>query len=125
MLQSFLFKIKDHRRAQPTLSLGPPVVVLDSGDSERSGLLPENSPVHPGPLRDPKRVVWVELETGPRAYDRARDYSNTSSADLEDQFRAYSAALAMQDTLKPFVGFDGKVLPGSFDHFRDHQAIQS
>jgi len=30
----------------------------------------------------------------------------------------------MQDTPKPFASFDGKVLRGSFDHFRDQKAIQ-
>ncbi len=49
---------------------------------------------------------------------------NTSAAEIEECFRAYSAALANSDTQTRFVSFDGKTLRGSFDHFKDQKAIQ-
>jgi predicted transposase YbfD/YdcC len=48
----------------------------------------------------------------------------TSSEEIEASFRQYSDFLVDTATGKRFVAFDGKVLRGSFDHFRDQKAIQ-
>jgi predicted transposase YbfD/YdcC len=43
---------------------------------------------------------------------------------LEQSFRHYSQVLVESDDEKQFIGCDGKVLRGSFDHFQDQKAIQ-
>ena len=48
----------------------------------------------------------------------------TSGTELEKSFREYSQELAQSDGEKQFVGCDGKVLRGSFDHFEDQKAVQ-
>jgi len=48
----------------------------------------------------------------------------TSAAEIEESFREYSADLAGSDGQRRFVAFDGKVLRGSFDHFKDQKAVQ-
>jgi predicted transposase YbfD/YdcC len=48
----------------------------------------------------------------------------TSRTELEKSFRQYSKELAKSDGKKQFIGCDGKVLRGSFDHFNDQKAIQ-
>ena len=59
------------------------------------------------------------------AYTTIRDIiQGTSEAELERCFREYSQALAANGGEKQFISCDGKVLRGSFDHFRDQKAIQ-
>ena len=59
------------------------------------------------------------------AYTSIRDIiQGTSGSDLEQSFRQYSQGLAESDGEKQVIGCDGKVLRGSFDHFKDHKAIQ-
>ena len=125
MLQSFLFKIKDHRRAQGRryllghLLLFSILAILSGAVSYRKIHLFIQT--HYETLNELFGLNWKQVP----AHTTVREIiQSTSSADLEDQFRAYSAALAVQDTAKPFVSFDGKVLRGSFDHFRDQQALQ-
>jgi predicted transposase YbfD/YdcC len=48
----------------------------------------------------------------------------TSRTELERSFRQYSKELAKSDGKKQFIGCDGKVLRGSFDHFNDQKAVQ-
>ena len=59
------------------------------------------------------------------AYTTIRDIiQGTSGRELEQSFRQYSQVLAESDEEKRFIGCDGKVLRGSFDHFQDQKAIQ-
>jgi predicted transposase YbfD/YdcC len=59
------------------------------------------------------------------AYTTIRDIiQDTSPVEIEACFREYSAHLAESESQKRFVGFDGKVVRGSFDHFQDQKAIQ-
>ena len=48
----------------------------------------------------------------------------TSGIELEKSFREYSKELAKSENGKQFIGCDGKVLRGSFDHFNDQKAVQ-
>ena len=59
------------------------------------------------------------------AYTTIRDIiQKTSTTELEQSFRKYSVSLAELDGKNAFIGYDGKVLRGSFDHFNDQKAIQ-
>jgi len=59
------------------------------------------------------------------AYTTVRNIiRGTSASDLEKSFRQYSALLAESDDENRFISCDGKVLRGSFDHFKDHKAVQ-
>jgi len=59
------------------------------------------------------------------AYTTVRNIiQGTSGVELEKCFRQYSAILAEGDDLKRFISCDGKVLRGSFDHFKDRKAVQ-
>jgi predicted transposase YbfD/YdcC len=59
------------------------------------------------------------------AYTTIRDIiRGTSGPELEQSFRQYSQGLAKSDGEKQFIGCDGKVLRGSFDHFNDQKAVQ-
>ena len=59
------------------------------------------------------------------AHTTIRDIiQGTSGTELEQSFRQYSQVLAESDDEKQFIGCDGKVLRGSFDHFKDQKAVQ-
>ncbi len=59
------------------------------------------------------------------AHTTVRDIiRGTSASELEKSFRQYSAKLAESDNESRFISSDGKVLRGSFDHFKDQKAVQ-
>ena len=59
------------------------------------------------------------------AHTTIRDIiQGTSGTELEQSFRQYSQVLAENDEDKQFISCDGKVLRGSFDHFKDQKASQ-
>lgn len=125
MLQSFLFGIKDHRRRQGRrYELGH--ILLFSILAILSGALSYRKirvfiKAHYETLDEIFGLNWKRLP----AYTSIRAIiQETSPTEIEEQFRAYSIHLAGNDTEKRFVGFDGKVLRGSFDHFKDQKAIQ-
>lgn len=125
MLQSFLFKIQDHRRRQGRrYQLGPILLfsifaILSGATSYRK--IHAFIKAHYDTLDEVFDLNWKRLP----AYTTIRAIiQDTSAAEIEGCFREYSAHLAESDTQKRFVGFDGKVLRGSFDHFKDQKALQ-
>ena len=59
------------------------------------------------------------------AYTTIRDIiQGTSGEGLEESFRKHSASLLEKSENQVFIGYDGKVLKGSFDCFQDQKAIQ-
>jgi len=125
MLQSFLSKIKDHRRPQGRryqlqhILLFSVLAISSGAASYRK--------VHVfikcnyETLDKTFGLNWKRLP----AYTTIRDIiQGTSSDELEQSFRRYSEFLASSHTGKRFVSQDGKVLRGSFDHFQDQKAIQ-
>jgi hypothetical protein len=125
MLQSFLLKIKDHRRRQGRrYQLGhilffSILAILSQADSYRKILAFLEA--HYTTLHELFGLNWRRLP----AYTTLRAIiQGTSSAELEACFREYSASLAEGETPARFVSFDGKVVRGSFDHFKDQKAIQ-
>jgi len=125
MLQSFLFKIKDHRRRQGRryqlghILLFSIFAILSGATSYRQvhAFIKANYEV----LDETFDLGWKRLP----AYTTIRAIiQGTSSAEIEESFRQYSDFLANNDGEKQFVAFDGKVLRGSFDHFQDQKAIQ-
>lgn len=76
---------------------------------------------HYDELNEIFKLNWKRMP----AYTTIRDIiQRTSTTELERSFRKYSASLTNHDEQKLFVGYDGKVLRGSFDHFQDQKAIQ-
>jgi len=125
MLQSFLFKIKDHRRRQGRryqlghILLLAILALLSGATSYRK--IHAFIQAHYETLDKVFDLNWKRLP----AYTTIRAIiQDTSSAEIEANFREYSAHLIENDTRHRFVGFDGKVLRGSFDHFQDQKAIQ-
>jgi len=125
MLQSFLFKIKDHRRQQGQryqlgyILLFSVLAILGNATSYRKVHIFIKS--HYETLDKIFGLNWKRVP----AYTTIRVIiQGTSSDELEDGFREYSNLLASNDRGKQFVSFDGKVLRGSFDHFQDQKAIQ-
>jgi len=125
MLQSFLFKIKDHRRKQGRryqlghILLFSIFAILSGATSYRKvhAFIEANYKV----LDEIFGLNWKRLP----AYTTIRAIiRGTSSPEIEESFRQYSDFLADSDAEKRFVAFDGKVLRGSFDHFQDQKAIQ-
>ena len=125
MLQSFLFKIKDHRRKQgQRYQLGHILLfsifaVLSGATSYRKveAFIKAKYEI----LDETCGLNWKRLP----AYTTIRAIiQGTSSEEIEASFRQYSDFLVDTATGKRFVAFDGKVLRGSFDHFRDQKAIQ-
>ena len=125
MLQSFLFKIKDHRRPQGRryrlehILLFTILAVLSGATSYRK--------VHAfiqaryETLNQLCNLNWKRVP----AYTSLRAIiQGASSTEVEVCFREYSAELAANQTLRWWVGFDGKVVRGSFDQFQDQKAIQ-
>ena len=125
MLESFLFKIKDHRRKQGQryklghILLFTILASLSGADSYRK--VQKFIEVHYDRLNDIFDLNWKRMP----AYTTIRDIiQGTSGAELEQSFRQYSQGLMEQDDQKQFIGGDGKVLRGSFDRFQDHKAVQ-
>lgn len=125
MLQSFLFKIQDHRRAQGKrykqghILLFAVLAILSGATSYRKieRFISKNY----AKLDDVFDLKWKRRP----AYTTIRDIiQKTSGAELERCFREYSAALSTESETAQFIGCDGKVLRGSFDHFEDQKAIQ-
>lgn len=125
MLESFLFKVKDHRRKQGRryelghILLFSILAILSGADSYRK--IQRFIVAHYEPLDDLFELDWKRKP----AYTAIRDIiQGTSGAELEACFRDYSQGLAESDGEKQVIGCDGKVLRGSFDHFNDQKAIQ-
>ena len=125
MLQSFLSKIKDHRRPQGRRYTLEHILsftilaVLSGATSYRK--VHAFIKTHYDTLNQLFGLNWKRLP----AYTSLREIiQGTSSAEVEACFRVYSADLAASQTPCRWVGFDGKVLRGSFDHFQDQKAIQ-
>ena len=125
MLQSFLSKIKDHRRKQGRRYLLEHILlfsifaIMSGADSYRKTAvyIEDNYEV----LDEIFGLNWKRMP----AYTTIRGIiQGTTSDEIEKQFREYSDLLANSDTQKRFIAFDGKVLRGSFDHFKDQKAIQ-
>jgi predicted transposase YbfD/YdcC len=125
MLQSFLFKIEDHRRRQGRryqlghILLFSIFAILSGATSYRK--IQAFIKAHYETLDELFVLNWKRIP----AYTTVRAIiQGTSPPEIEEQFREYSAYLAESDTKKRFVSFDGKVVRGSFDHFKDQKAIQ-
>lgn len=125
MLASFLFKVKDHRRKQGRryelghILLFAILAILSGATSYRK--IQKFIVAHYDTLDAIFDLDWDRMP----AHTTIRDIiQGTSGTDLEQSFRAYSARLAESEAQKQFIGCDGKVLRGSFDHFKDQKAIQ-
>ena len=125
MLESFLFKIADRRRKQGRryqlghVLLFTILAILSGADSYRK--VQKFIVVHYETLNEIFDLNWKRMP----AYTTIRDIiQGTSGTELEQSFRQYSQVLAESDAQKQFVGCDGKVLRGSFDHFKDQKAMQ-
>ncbi len=125
MLKSFLFKIRDHRRKQGRryelghILLFSVLAVLSGADSYRK--IHKFIVIRHAILNKMFKLNWKRMP----AHTTIRDIiQNTSGSELEKSFRQYSALLSENDNENRFISCDGKVLRGSFDHFRDRRAIQ-
>jgi hypothetical protein len=125
VLESFLFKVSDHRRKQGRryhlghILLLSILAILSGADSYRK--VQKFMVAHYDRLNDIFDLNWKRMP----AHTTIRDIiQGTSGSELEQSFRQYSQALAESDDEKLFIGCDGKVLRGSFDHFQDQQAVQ-
>jgi hypothetical protein len=125
MLESFLFKVKDHRRKQGRryelghILLFTILAILSGADSYRK--VQKFIVAHYDTLNETFDLNWKRMP----AHTSIRDIiQGTSGAELEQSFRQYSAVLAEKEGPEQFIGCDGKVLRGSFDHFQDQKAVQ-
>ncbi len=125
MLYSFLFEIKDHRRKQGIryqqghILFFTILAILSGATSYRK--VRQFIVTHYDEFNKDFDLNWKRMP----AYTTIRDIiQRTSETELEQSFRKYSVSLAELDGKNIFVGYDGKVLRGSFDHFNDKKAIQ-
>ena len=125
MLASFLFKVKDHRRKQGRryelghILLFSILAILSGATSYRK--IHKFIVTHYDTLDEIFDLDWDRMP----AHTTIRDIiQGTSGRELEQSFRQYSQKLAKNDGQKQFIGCDGKVLCGSFDHFKDQKAVQ-
>lgn len=125
MLESFLFKVTDHRRQQGRryqlghILLFTILAILSGADSYRK--VQKFMVAHYDALNEIFELNWKRMP----AHTTIRDIiQGTSGTELEQSFRQYSEVLAENDDEKLFIGCDGKVLRGSFDHFQDQKAVQ-
>ncbi len=125
MLKSFLFKVKDRRRKQGRryelghILLFSILAILSGADSYRK--IRKFMVTQYATLNEIFDLNWKRMP----AHTTLRDIlQGTSGAELEQSFRQYSARLVERDGRKQCIGCDGKVLRGSFDHFKDQKAIQ-
>jgi hypothetical protein len=125
MLGSFLLEIKDHRRKQGLryqqghILLFSILAILSGATSYRK--ICQFIVAHYEELNNLFSLNWKRMP----AYTTIRDIiQGTDSEELEESFRKHSARLLNRDEKRVFIGYDGKVLRGSFDHFQDQKAIQ-
>ncbi|MGB0383645.1 MAG: ISAs1 family transposase [Ardenticatenaceae bacterium] len=125
MLSRFFFDIADHRRSQgKRYELGHILMfsvlgILSGAKSYRN--ISSFMKNHYDTLDQIFDLDWK----GRPAHTTIRDIiQRTDPNELESAFRAYSAELASDEETPWHIGFDGKVLRGSFDHFKDQRAIQ-
>jgi len=125
MLHSFLFKIKDHRRPQGRryllghILLFTILALMSGATSYRK--VHAFIKTHYDTLDQIFDLNWKSRP----AYTSIRDIlQSTSPTELEACFREYSADLTAGQTTRRWVGVDGKVLRGSFDHFHDQKMLQ-
>lgn len=128
MLQSFLFQIKDHRRAQGKryqqghILLFSILGILSGATSYRK--IQRFIVGNYATLNTAFDLNWKRMP----AYTTIRGIiQGTNESELENSFRHYSAALAAlneSQTDHQCISCDGKVLRGSFNHFEDQKAIQ-
>ena len=125
MLKSFLFKIPDHRRKQGRryelghILLFAILAILSGANSYRK--VQKFIVAHYDTLDEIFELNWKRMP----AHTTIRDIiQGTSGTELEQSFRQYSQILAESGEEKQFIGCDGKVLRGSFDHFQDQKAVQ-
>ena len=125
MLKRFLYNIEDHRRKQGCryqlghILLFSIFAILSGADSYRK--IHKFTDAHYKVLNDNFHLNWKRIP----AYTTIRNIiRGVSNASLENSFRDYSSELSENKDGKSFVAFDGKVLRGSFDHFKDQKAIQ-
>jgi len=125
MLQSFLFEIKDHRRKQGVryqqghILLFSILAILSGATSYRK--IHQFIVKHYEELNEIFELNWKRMP----AYTTIRDIiQGTSGEELERSFRKHSSSLLQKGENRLFIGYDGKVLKGSFDHFQDQKAIQ-
>ena len=125
MLQSFLFEIKDHRRKQGLryqqghVLLFSIMAILSGATSYRK--ICQFIVSHYVALDELFELNWKRMP----AYTTIRDIiQGTSGQELERSFRKHSASLGEKEVDRVFIGCDGKVLRGSFDHFNDQKAVQ-
>ena len=125
MLQSFLFKIKDSRRKQGLrYQLGH--ILLFSILSILSGATSYRKIQRfiIGRYDELDELFDLNWKRMPAHTTIRAIIQGTSNTELETCFRQYSASLLTEKEGKIYIGFDGKVLRGSFDHFNDVGAIQ-
>jgi len=125
MLESFLFQVTDHRRKQGRryelghILLFTILAILSDADSYRK--VQKFIVAHYDILNETFDLNWKRMP----AYTSIRDIiQGTSGTELEQSFRQYSAVLNEKAEQKQFIGCDGKMLRGSFDHFQDQKAVQ-
>jgi hypothetical protein len=125
MLKSFLFKVPDHRRKQGRryelghILLFTILAILSGANSYRK--VQKFIVAHYETLDEIFDLDWKRMP----AHTTIRDIiQGTSGTELEQSFRQYSQVLAENGEEKQFIGCDGKVLRGSFDHFQDQKAVQ-
>ena len=125
MLTSFLFKMLDHRRRQGRrYELGHILLfsilgILSKATSYRKiqKFIEVRYPI----LDEIFDLNWKRCPTHTTIRNIIKD---TSAAELEKSFRAYSKILDDNDVKKRGLSFDGKILRGSFDYFKDQVAQQ-
>lgn len=125
MLKTFLSKIEDHRREQGKryeleyILLFSILAILSGATSYRK--IAKFIKVRYEVLNEIFKLNWKRRP----AYTTVRDIiQSTSGAELEKSFREYSQELAKNEKKKQIISGDGKVLRGSFDHFKDQKAVQ-
>ena len=125
MLINFLSDVKDNRRKQGRryelnhILIFSVFAVLSGACSYRKihSYIDTNYEV----LKDNFALSWKTIP----AYTTVRNIiKGVSVESLEKSFRKYSSVLTENTEGVSFVAFDGKVLCGSFDHFKDQKAVQ-
>jgi predicted transposase YbfD/YdcC len=120
-----LCRIKDHRREQGKryklehILLFSILAILSSADSYRK--IQKFIVAHYDTFDEIFDLKWKRM---PSHTTIRNIIQGTSGSELEKSFREYSKELAKNDGGKQFIGCDGKVLRGSFDHFNDQKAVQ-
>ena len=125
MLKSFLFKVKDHRKAKgKRYELGYILLFTILGILSGANSYRKLAAFMAGNYDKLDEKFGLNWKRTPSYTTIQKIIKETDNEEFEKSFREYSKELSVDESERQQISCDGKVLRHSFDNFSDQKAIQ-